>query len=85
MSFLKKVATVLGGVVGGTFANMLIGGKKKKAAAPQAPVPPPNRNLAAERAAQSDLLAKRRGVVANLVMGARGAEAATGSGTKLGS
>lgn len=80
MSFLGDVAkTLIGGVLGGA----LLRGKPKKPQV-QAPVPTPTRNLAAEKAAQSDLLAKRRGVVANLVLGARGAEAGGGTGTKLG-
>ncbi len=85
MSFLGKAVTgLVGGLIGGPLLGSIFG-KKKKAAAPQAPVPTPTRNLAAEKAAQSDLLAKRRGVVANLVMGAGGAEASGGTGTKLGS
>ena len=83
MSFLAKAATSLvGGLIGGPILKSIFGKKKKPEA--QAPVPTPTRNMAAERAAQSDLLARRRGVVANLVLGARGAEAGTGGGTKLG-
>lgn len=80
MSFL---ANAIGGVIGGGILKSIFGGKKKQTA--QAPVPTPTRNMAAEAAAQSDLLAKRRGVVANLVLGAGGAEAKVGGGTKLGS
>lgn len=81
MSFLT---TALGGLIGGPILKSLFGGKKKKQEA-QTPVPTPTRNMAAEAAARSDLLAKRRGAVANLMLGASGAEANVGGGTKLGS
>lgn len=79
MSFLKKVLPF--GLIG-MAVKALTGGKKKKPEVQQ-PVPGPNRNLAAERAQQSALLAKRRGVLANIVTGAGGAEA-PGGGSKLG-
>lgn len=81
MSFLTSA---IGGLIGGPILKSIFGGKKKKQEA-QAPLPTPTRNMAAEAAAKSDLLAKRRGVVANLVLGAGGAEANVGGGTKLGS
>ncbi|ODU28998.1 hypothetical protein [Sphingopyxis sp. SCN 67-31] len=81
MSFL---ASAIGGVIGGSVLKSIFGGKKKDKAVQQ-PVPTPTRNMAAEAAAKSDLLAKRRGVVANMVLGAGGAEASVGGGTKLGS
>lgn len=82
MGFL---ASAIGGLVGGKILKSLFGGGKKKAEPVAAPVPTPTRNMAAEAAAKSDLLNRRRGVVANLVLGARGAEASGGGGTKLGS
>lgn len=90
-SLIKGAATLVGGALGGIVANTVLGvgkelfGGKKKDKAVQQPVPTPTRNMAAEAAAKSDLLAKRRGVVANLVLGAGGAEAKVGGGTKLGS
>lgn len=82
MSFMKSIASTLIGDAIGSIIKSALGGKKKKGA--QAPVPTPTRNMAAEAAAKSDLLARRRGVVANLVMGAGGGEANVGGGTKLG-
>jgi hypothetical protein len=78
MSFAKKLA---GGLLG-----MVLGIDKKPKKLPVAtpPIVGPSRNIAAETAASSALLAKRRGVLANLVTGARGAEASVGSGTKMG-
>lgn len=75
------LATAIGGLVGGA----LFGKKKKPAAAPT-PLPVPTRNLAAEAAAKNDVLSRRRGVLANAVLGMGGAEASgIGTKTKLGS
>lgn len=76
MSFIfKPLLGLVGSALGLT--------PKKKKPEVQQPVPGPNRNLAAERAQQSALLTKRRGVLANIVTGAGGAEA-PGGGSKLG-
>jgi hypothetical protein len=80
MSFIKKI---VGGLLGGVLGLALTSKKKKKAEV-QAPVPTPTRNMAVEQAQKSALLSKRRGVLANLVTGAAGAEAPTGGGSKLG-
>lgn len=78
MGVIKNAVT---GVLGATLF-----GKKKKAAAAPTPLPTPTRNLAAERAAQNDILSRRRGVLANAVLGMGGAEASgVGTKTKLGS
>lgn len=57
---------------------------KKKAVAAPAAVPIPTRNAAAEAVAKGDMLARRRGVAANLILGASGAESSAGK-TALGS
>jgi hypothetical protein len=75
--------TMIGSLIGGGILKSVFGGKKKGSPVQQT-VPTPTRNMAAEAAAKSDLLAKRRGVVANLVLGAGGSEANVGGGTKLG-
>lgn len=79
------LATIAGGLIGGKILKSVFG-KKPKAAAAAGPVPVPTRNLAAERAAQNDVLSRRRGVLANAVLGMGGAEATgVGTKTKLGS
>jgi hypothetical protein len=78
------VASVVGGLIGGKILKGVFG-KKPKAAAPT-PLPVPTRNLAAEAAAKNDVLGRRRGVLANAVLGMGGAEATgVGTKTKLGS
>lgn len=80
MSFVRNIATSAFGVVGG----LLFGKKKPKATAPQ-PTGLPTRNAAAELARGRDALAKRRGTAANMILGARGAEASgVGAKTRLG-
>lgn len=63
----------------------LVGSKllSKPASAPVA-APMPTRNAAAEAAMKSDQVAKRRGVAANLILGAGGAESSAGGKTTLG-
>jgi hypothetical protein len=65
--------------VAGLAASKLL---SKPASAPVAQ-PVPTRNLAAEAAAKSDQVAKRRGIAANLILGAGGAESSAGK-TSLG-
>lgn len=80
MSFVGKLATAAFGAVGG----MIFGKKKPAAAAPAAAVLP-TRNMAAEAARRRDVLSQRQGTVANMVNGARGAEASgTGGKRQLG-
>ena len=59
----------------------LLGGKKQ--AAP-ASTPVPTRNDAAEAAEKRDLVSKRRGVAANMILGAGGAESSAGAKSALG-
>ncbi|MCP3730429.1 hypothetical protein M9978_08305 [Sphingomonas sp. MG17] len=73
------VPWLVGGVVGG-----LLSGKKKTPEQP-APVLAPRRNEAREAADARDRVSKRRGVAANLILGAGGAESTTGSKGTLGS
>ncbi len=81
MSFVGKIAKAAVGVVGG----LLLGSKKKTAAAPQQGSALPTRNAAAELARGRDALARRRGTAANMILGARGAEASgVGAKTQLG-
>lgn len=47
-------------------------------------MPTPNRNMAAEAAAQNDILARRKGVAANALLGSQGQEAGTRGKTQLG-
>lgn len=83
MAFVKTIAK---GLVGGLIGLAVAGGKKKSATAePTAPAPLPNRNVAAELARARDEYAKRRGTAAAFLTGARGAEAASGTKTRLGS
>lgn len=78
------LATVVGGLIGGKLLKGVFG-KKPKAAAPAA-LPVPTRNLAAEAAAKNDVVSRRRGVLANAVLGMGGSEASgVGTKTKLGS
>lgn len=71
MGPIKAVVGVVGGLLG-------IGPKPKE----QAPVLAPRRDQAREQALQRDQVSKRRGVAANLILGASGAESSTGSGGK---
>lgn len=69
--------------IGGVVGSLLLG--KKKTPAQPAPTLAPQRNEARERADVRDRVSKRRGVAANLILGAGGAESSTGSGkTALG-
>ena len=67
------------GLLGGMTSKLLA---KSSAAAP-APTPIPTRNAAQEAAMQNDQVAKRRGVAANMLLGASGAESSAGK-TALG-
>lgn len=75
---MTGVIPLVGSVVGG----LLFG--KKKAPAQPAPVLAPQRNEAREAADARDRVSKRRGVAANLILGAGGAESSTGGKTALG-
>lgn len=65
--------------VAGTAATLL-----KSTPKPPKPLPQPTRAAAAEAAARSDRVARRRGVAANLITGAGGAESGAGTKTQLG-
>lgn len=67
--------------VGGAAAQLLM-----KPKTPKAPVatPVPTRNQAAEGAMARDRVSRRRGVAANLLLGAGGAESSAGGKTALG-
>jgi hypothetical protein len=62
--------------------SLLFGKPKAKA---QAPIQTPQRNDAAEAAAKRDVVSRRKGVAANLILGAGGAESSTGGKSTLGS
>lgn len=72
---MGPVVSAIGGVAG-----LLLGGKPK--AKEQAPVLAPRRDQAREQALERDRVSKRRGVAANMILGAGGAESSTGSGGK---
>lgn len=72
---MGPVVSLVGGAVGG-----LLGLGKKKPAAQPAPTLAPRRDEAREAADARDRVSKRRGVAANLILGAGGAESSTGSG-----
>ncbi|MFY9350654.1 MAG: hypothetical protein WBL20_09535 [Sphingobium sp.] len=78
MSVDAILTPLIGGVVGGA-AQLL---SRKKVQTPKAQ-PLPTRNMAAERAAVNDTLARREGTRANRRTGYGGAEAATGAKTSL--
>lgn len=67
------------GLVGGIASKLLA----PKAQAAPAPTPIPTRNAAQEAAMKSDQVARRRGVAANMLLGATGAESSAGK-TALG-
>ena len=85
----RGVAMSAKGILGtflGPVAKLLVGGggKKKEVEAPKA-LPTPTRNLAAEAAMQNDVVAKRKGILENLLTGASGEEAEIGKKLTLGS
>jgi hypothetical protein len=67
------------GLLGGVASKLLA----SKPAAQPAPTPMPTRNAAAEAAIKDDLLARRRGIAANMLLGATGSESGAGK-TALG-
>jgi hypothetical protein len=68
--------------VGGLVSGLLFG--KPKAPAQPAPTLAPRRDEAREAADLRDRVSKRRGVAANLILGAGGAESSTGGKNALG-
>lgn len=79
MAALAPIAPILGGIVSLGAAAL----KKPKAQAQAKALPTPTRNMAAERAAANDSLARREGTRANRRTGYGGAEASTGTKTSL--
>lgn len=79
MSFVKRaLISPLGAILG-------LGKKQAQAAALPVAAGLPSRNAAIEAARGRDTLAKRRGTIANMVIGSRGAEASgVGAKSKLG-
>lgn len=67
-------------VVGAAGVASSLLSKPKQVAAPVVPT----RNAAAERAQTEDRVSRRRGVAANLILGAQGAESSAGNKTALG-
>jgi hypothetical protein len=81
MAAIAPFAPIIGGIIGA--GTSLLARPKAPKAAPQALLPTPTRNMAAERAAVNDNLARREGTRANRRTGYGGAEAATGARTSL--
>jgi hypothetical protein len=79
MAAIAPFAPIIGGIIGAG-ASLLARPKAPQAA--QA-LPMPTRNMAAERAAVNDNLARREGTRANRRTGYGGVEAATGARTSL--
>lgn len=73
---LMLIGTAAG--VAGTAATLL--SKPKQVQAPVIPT----RNMAQERAQREDRVSRRRGVAANLLLGAQGAESSAGGKVALG-
>lgn len=73
---LMIATTAIGAV--GTAATLL--SKPKQVQAPTVPT----RNMAQEAAQREDRVSRRRGVAANLLLGAQGAESSAGGKTALG-
>lgn len=80
MGFLVPVVAGLAAAAGTKMAASALSGGKPKA---MTPVPAVTRNIAAERAAISDSLARRTGQRANRRTRYGGAEATTGTTTSL--
>lgn len=67
-------------VLGGVLPRLLFSGKKK---AGPAPLPEASRDVAAEQQAIDDELLRRKGSIADIMTGTRGAEAAASQVGKL--